>query len=87
MLNGITYTEGRFKAQHHTLSNSWVNNFLEILWKLQIDYFSSLNGYLKQISEISLKPVPEQGWKTSKASHEQSDEKSDFLVWFQQQTL
>ena len=46
----------RFKAQHCTFSNSWVHNFLGILRKSQINYFSktSLDVYFKLTSDISL---------------------------------
>ena len=71
MLNGITYTEQRFKVQYCTLSKSWVDNFLEILRKLQIKYFSEtfLDVYFKLTNDISLGSVPQQGWKIRRENH------------------
>ena len=62
----------RFKAQHCTFSNSSVDNFLGILQKSQINYFSktSLDGYFKLKSDISLKSVPQHGWKVMRPHHE-----------------
>ena len=47
----------RCATQHCTFSNSWVDNFLGIFRKLQINYFSetSLDTYFKLTSDISLK--------------------------------
>ena len=55
------YNKQRFKAQRSTLSN----NFLEILQKLQINYFkkTSLDGYFKLATDIFLKLVAKQGWE------------------------
>ena len=49
------YKKERFKAQQSTLSN----NFLGILRQLQINFFekTSLDGYFKLITDISLKSV------------------------------
>ena len=46
-------------------------NFLEILEKSQINYFSkrSLDGYFNLSCNISLKSVPQQGWKIRRARH------------------
>ena len=68
MLNLVTYTEAEIEAQQCTLSNTWEDNFLGILGKLQISYFSktSLDGYFKLTSGISLKSVPHHGWKITR---------------------
>ena len=61
----------RFKPQHCTFLNSWVDNFLGILRKSQINYFSktSLDGQFMLISDIFVKSVPQQGWKIMRANH------------------
>ena len=74
----------RFKAQPCTFSNSWlsrVENFLGILRKPQINYFSetSLDGYFMLTSDISAKSVPQQGWKIRRANHSAEHWKSDFF--------
>ena len=55
------YNKQRYKAQRSNLSNK----FLEILQKLKINDFkkTSLDGYFKLTTDISLKLVSKQGWK------------------------
>ena len=61
MLNGKTYTEREIQsiAPHliELLSRQFLGNYLKIANRL----FFFFDGYFKQTSEISLKPVPEQG--------------------------
>ena len=59
------------EIQNCTLSNSWVDNFLGILQKLQTNYFlkTFVDGYFKLASGISLKSVLKQGWKIRRANH------------------
>ena len=47
------------------------HSFMGILQKSQINYFSktSLDGYFELTSDISLKSVPQQGWKIRSAHH------------------
>ena len=60
-----------FKAQYCAFLNSWVDNFLVVLRKSQINYFSktSLNGYFKLTSDIPVKSVLQQGWKIKRENH------------------
>ena len=94
ILNRVTYTEAEIEAQQCTLSNTWEDNFLGILRKLQISYFSktSLDGYLKLTSDISLKSVPHHGWKITRENWNISSRRlclfraSSILTWKRQRS-